>query len=55
MNNVANTVSSLILRLFSTPHDNDQSLQSISLLSCFGLAVSLGLIGSGVDLGGGWL
>jgi hypothetical protein len=55
MNNVANTISLLILRMFNTSHDNDQSLQSVSLLSCFGLAVSLGLIGSGFDLGGGWL
>ena len=55
MNIVSNTVSSLLLRIFDTPRTGDQSLQAVSLLSLFGLAVSLGLIGFGFDLGGGWL
>ena len=50
-----NTVSSLVLRFFDAPRGGDRSLQAISLLSCFGLAVSLGLIGFGFDLSGGWL
>ena len=50
-----NTVSSLVIRNFDSPRDADQSLQAISLLSCIGLVLSLGLIGSGFDLGGGWL
>ncbi len=50
-----NTISSLVLRYFDTASGADQSLQAISLLSCFGLAVSLGLIGFGFDLGGSWI
>jgi hypothetical protein len=44
------TVSSLVLRIFDAPRSADESLQAISLLSCFGLLVSLSLIGSGLDL-----
>jgi hypothetical protein len=55
MNIISNTVSSLVLRIFDAPATGDQSLQAVSLLSCFGLAVSLGLVAFGFDLGGGWL
>jgi hypothetical protein len=55
MNIISNTVSSLVLRIFDAPRSNDQSLQAVSLLSLFGLVLSLGLIGFGFDLGGGWL
>ena len=50
-----NTVSSLVIRCFDASRDDDQSLQAISLLSCLGLAVSLGLTALGFDLGGGWV
>jgi hypothetical protein len=50
-----NTVASLVLRIFDAPRGADQSLRAISLVSCIGLALSLGLIGFGFDLGGGWL
>ena len=50
-----NTVSSLVIRWFDAPCGTDQSLPAISLLSCLGLAVSLGLAGLGIDLGGAWL
>lgn len=50
-----NTVSSLVLRFFDAPRGADRSLQAISLLSCLGLAVSLGLTAFGLDLGGGGL
>jgi hypothetical protein len=49
------TVSSLVLRIFDAPRSGDESLQAISLLSCFGLLVSLSLIGFGFDLGQGWI
>jgi hypothetical protein len=49
------TVSSLVLRIFDAPRSADESLQAISLLSCFGLLVSLSLIGFGFDLGQGWI
>ncbi|HLG81370.1 MAG TPA: hypothetical protein VKY22_10155 [Bradyrhizobium sp.] len=55
MNIVSNTVSSLVLRFFDAPRGSDPSLQAVSLLSCFGLVLSLGLIGLGFDLGGGWV
>jgi len=50
-----NTISTLVLRFFDAPRSANQSLQLVSLLSCFGLAVSLGLVGFGFDLSGGWL
>ena len=50
-----NTVSSLVIPVFDSPRDADRSLQAISLLSCIGLVVSLGLIGFGFDLGSIWL
>lgn len=50
-----NTVSSLIFRFCEAPRSVDQSLQAISLLSCFGLVVSLGLVRVGFDLGSAWL
>ena len=50
-----NTVSSLVVRIFDSPRDADQSLQAISLLSCFGLVVALGLIAFGFDPGSTWL
>jgi hypothetical protein len=50
-----NTISSLVFRIFEARHDADQSLQAVSLLSCFGLVISLGLIMLGFDLGGSWL
>jgi len=50
-----NTVSSLVLRFLDAPRGADRSLQAISLLSCLGLAVSLGLMALGVDVSGGWL
>ena len=46
-----NTLSSLVIRIFDAPRSTDQSLQAIALLSCFGLALSLGLVGLGFDLG----
>jgi hypothetical protein len=49
------TVTSLVLRIFDAPRNADQSLQAIALLSCFGLLVSLGLIGFGFDLGQCWI
>ena len=50
-----NTVSSLVVRVFDSPGDADQSLQAILLLSCVGLVVSLGLMAFGFDLGSTWL
>jgi hypothetical protein len=50
-----NTLSSLVVRIFDAPGSTDQSLQAVSLLSCFGLAVSLGLVGFGFDLGSAWI
>ena len=50
-----NTVSSLVLRAFDAPRGADQSLQAVALVSCFGLAVSLCLVGLGFDLGSVWL
>jgi hypothetical protein len=50
-----NTLSSLVIRIFDAPRSIDQSLQAVALLSCFGLAVSLGLVGFGFDLGGAWV
>jgi len=46
-----NTLSSLVIRIFEAPRSTDQSLQAVALLSCFGLAVSLALVGLGFDLG----
>ncbi len=46
-----NTISLLVLRAFDLPRGADQSLQAISIISCFGLAVSLCLIGLGLDVG----
>jgi hypothetical protein len=51
MNIVSNTVSALVLRIFDMPRIGDQSLQAVALLSCFGLTVSLALVGLGFDLG----
>jgi hypothetical protein len=50
-----NTISSRVLRIFAARHVADPSLRAVSLLSCFGLFISLGLIGLGFDLGGSWL
>lgn len=33
----------------------DQAFKTITTLSCFGLAVSFGLMAAGMDLSAGWL
>ncbi|HZR89815.1 MAG TPA: hypothetical protein VFB02_23680 [Bradyrhizobium sp.] len=50
-----NTLSALVVRIFDAPRGTDQSLQAVSMLSCLGLAISLGLVGFGFDLGGAWI
>lgn len=55
MNTVSNIASSRVLRFFDAPRNSDQSLQAVSLLSCFGLVISLCMVGLGFDLGGAWL
>jgi hypothetical protein len=55
MNTISNTISTIAARFAAKPTAADQSLMAISLLSCFGLVTSLGLMALGIDVNIDWL